>query len=233
MKDFPITLNDLINNFAYIGGTKKKNIKSKVKPRDLFIERYNPRKDIIDLINYVRRNSLYNKTELNSSMNQYLLGSRHGRYIYNLDATYITLKELFLHVQSLVKQPQSVFLVGTRPLVNPIGIPINNIIKYYISKSPYLTGHTGRWLGGKLTSNNDGVIPKLIVIYDFQFSSHVLHEARKLNIPVAAIITSKSNLHKFSNIQFPIPVNHLNIGIVLLVTYIIFYALSYSSDQSS
>ena len=251
---FPLTLIDLIETDAFIGTTKQRSLTNEsgsyvrgvagtnllppLEDKQNFYKRGFPLKSkLFSAYSKLRSNSLYNKTKYNHSQTApYILGEYNNRFILDLDTTIIQLQTVFNVVRSISQSNGRILFVGTRPVVNEIADPINNLLNAFSNKSKeHIKGGkkiqsiTGRWFGGTLTNSHDlsqtnvghRFIPDFIFIVDPINSSMVINEARLLNIPTAGLVNSDGNPHQLT---YPIVINNRSLRTIALCAYTLYVA---------
>ena len=169
----------------------------------------------------------------NPKMSRFLYGERSGIYIIDLEQTLDGLKEAFDFVHDLGRKGGTVLFVGTKKQAQDIVEEQANRVRM-----PFVNT---RWLGGMLTNfqlrlrhekeklerNLGGIqdlerLPDAIFVIDTKKEHIAVTEARKLNLPVIAIVDTNCDPDE---VHYIIPGNDDAIRAVSLVTRVIADAL--------
>jgi small subunit ribosomal protein S2 len=155
----------------------------------------------------------------NPKMGPYIYGSRSDIHIIDLTQTVPLLHQALVALRDVVADGGRVLFVGTkRQASEPIAAAAKRCAQYYVNH---------RWLGGTLTNwqtisnsikrlrsleetldsasiKEMGGLPNMLFVIDTNKESIAVAEARKLGIPVTAILDSNSDP---DGIAYPIPGN--------------------------
>lgn len=138
---------------------------------------------------------------LNPHMSPYILGSRGGIHIINLDKTLPMLRQACLALRDLTRRGARVVFVGTKPLAQRLTYECAMACEQYYVNT--------RWLGGTITNReyilgDKQIIPDVLVILDYVNNKIAVGEAVKGNIPTLAICDTNCDPRP---ITYPIPAN--------------------------
>jgi len=151
----------------------------------------------------------------NPKMERYIFGSRANIHIIDLSQTIPLLHQALVKVREVAASGGRVLFVGTkRQASDPVATAARRCAQYYVNH---------RWLGGTLTNwrtisgsiarlrelslggiKDMGGIPDLMFVIDTNKEGIAILEARKLNIPVVAILDTNCDPN---GISYPIPGN--------------------------
>jgi small subunit ribosomal protein S2 len=155
----------------------------------------------------------------NPKMERYIFGSRSNIHIIDLSQSIPLLHQALVKVREVAASGGRVLFVGTkRQASDPVAMAAKRCAQYYVNH---------RWLGGgesgrtkkellQLTREREklelslggikdmGSIPDLMFVIDTNKEAIAIQEARKLNIPVVAILDTNCDP---DGITYPIPGN--------------------------
>src|SRR5258708_4530379 len=144
----------------------------------------------------------------NPKMAEYIFGARNNIHILDLAQTVPMLHRALQAVSDTVAKGGRILFVGTkRQAQDSIADAAKRSAQYYVNS---------RWLGGTLTREKDklekalggikdmGGLPDLLFVIDTNKEDIALKEARRLNIPIAAIVDSNCDP---DGINFVVPGN--------------------------
>ena len=138
---------------------------------------------------------------LNPHMSPYILGSKAGIHVINLDKTLPMLRQACLALRDLVGRGAKVVFVGTKPLVQRLTYECAMACEQYYVNT--------RWLGGTITNRecilgDKHIKPDVLVVLDYVNNKIAINEAVKANIPTFAICDTNCDPRP---ITYPIPAN--------------------------
>ena len=111
----------------------------------------------------------------NPKMHEYIFTERNGIYIIDLQITVKKFDEAYMFVRSIAEQGGNVLFVGTKKqAAEAIKEEAERCGQYYVNV---------RWPGGMLTT-----LPSAVFIVDPRKERNAVLEAKKLGIPVVAIV---------------------------------------------
>ena len=129
----------------------------------------------------------------NPKMERYIFGSRSNIHIIDLSQSIPLLHQALVAVRDVAAKGGRVLFVGTkRQASDPVAEAAKRCAQYYVNH---------RWLGG---IRDMGSIPDIMFVIDTNKEAIAILEARKLNIPVIAILDTNCDP---DGITYPIPGN--------------------------
>ena len=129
----------------------------------------------------------------NPKMGTYIFGTRNNIHIVDLAQTVPMLHQALKAVSDTVAKGGRILFVGTkRQAQDAIADAAKRSAQYYVNS---------RWLGG---IKDMGGVPDLLFVIDTNKEDIAIKEARRLNIPVAAIVDTNSDP---AGINYVIPGN--------------------------
>ncbi len=138
-------------------------------------------------------------------MAPYLLGSRNGMHVINLDKTVVMLRRALAAVSSMAEDGCSFLWLG------PGDAQKSRIVANAAAEAgAYMLD--GRWVGGTLTNSVesgqarklDYRLPDCVFVVDMLRHTPALHEARSVGVPIVGIADSDCNPELLT---YPIPGN--------------------------
>ena len=147
----------------------------------------------------------------NPKMAKYIFTERNGIYIIDLQKTVKKLDEAYNFVRDTAAQGGEILFVGTKKQAqDSIRDEATRCGMHYVN---------ARWLGGMMTNlggvKNMKTLPKAMFIVDPHKERIAVSEARKLNIPIVAIVDTNCDPDE---IDYVIPGNDDAIRAVKLIS---------------
>jgi len=182
----------------------------------------------------------------NPKMDEYITGiSFLGNTLFNLNKTLVLIKRALIFLKNIDLKNKKILFVGTAPnlqyLIKELGTTtkhpyvnkrwihglftnwenISSLIKMYFLFFTKLKGNKRKET--RLNENLEGLIllkklPSVVVIMDLEKDFGVMLEAKRLKIPVVALIDNNNYINE---IDYPIPLNKTSFLSILFIINLI------------
>ncbi len=162
----------------------------------------------------------HSASKWNPKMAPFIFGERQGIHIIELERTLACLRVACQALTDIVSKGGQVLFVGTREPIRRLTYEIAvDSGQFYVNL---------RWLGGTITNRahvlrNEGLVPDVLVVFDYPNNEKAINEANKANIPVVAICDTDCDP---SQVTYPIPANDDAFASVELIARVLSLAAS-------